>query len=80
MDTLVEMSLNFTGRWNRDTVAQATSLLKGIDFEFTLGVTQKVLAFTSSITTGLQQKGIDLVNAYEDIQLAIVLYNIPEIE
>ena len=64
MDTLVEMSVNFTGRWNRDTVAQVTSLLKGIDFEFiiTLGVIQKVLAFTSSITTGLQ-KGIDLVNA-----------------
>ena len=73
VDTLVEKSVNFTGRWNRDTVAQATSLLKGIDFEFiiTLGVTQKVLAFTSSITTGLQQKGIDLVNAYEDIQLVI---------
>ena len=29
VDTLVEMSVNFTGRWNRDTVAQATSQLKG---------------------------------------------------
>ena len=58
VDTFVEMSVNHTGRWNRDTVAQATSLLKGTDLEFivTLGITQKILAFTSSITTGLQKE------------------------
>ena len=35
--------------WNRDTVSLASSLLKGIDFEFIINlvVVQKVLAFTS---------------------------------
>ena len=63
VDTFIDMTLNVNKRWNRDTVAQASALLKGIDFEFIMNlvVTQKVLAFTSSITTGLQKHGLGMV-------------------
>ena len=69
------MALN-TEKWNSDTMAQASALLKGIDYEFIINlvITQKVLAFTSSITTGLQQRGLDLVRAYEEIQVVIHLF------
>lgn len=73
VDALTDMALNRERRWNRDTVAQASTLLKSVDYEFIINlvITQKVLAFTSSITTGLQQRGLDLVRAYEEIQLVI---------
>ena len=59
MDTLSEMSLNSESHWNRDTVSQATSLLKSIDFEFIINlfVTHKIFAYTSGITTSLQPRG-----------------------
>ena len=73
VDTLSEMSLNSESHWNRDTVSQATSLLKSIDFEFIINlfVTHKIFAYTSGITTSLQTKGIDLANATQQIQLVI---------
>lgn len=51
VDSLVEMNLNASWKWNRDTVSQASSLLKGIDFEFNINLvtTQRVSAYTSSI-------------------------------
>ena len=60
-------------QWIRDTIAQATSLLKSIDFDsiFNLAVTQKVLSYTSGITTNLQMCGIDLVNVGAQVQLTI---------
>ena len=44
-----------------------------MDFEFTitLVITQKILSFTTGITTGLQKKGIDIAEAYEDVQCVI---------
>ena len=64
---------NTCKQWNRDTVAQASALLKRFDFEFLINlvVTQKVLAYTSSITTRLQSRGFDIVKAYEEIHLVI---------
>jgi len=63
-EALMEMHKNADKSWNRDIVTVGYSLLKGIDFEFiiTLVVTQRVLAFTSGITLGLQTRGIDLAN------------------
>ena len=66
--------VNNTGKeWNRDTVNQALSLLKNIDFDFIikLVIVQKVLAFTSGITTGLQKQGIDIVDVCTHVQLII---------
>ena len=73
VDTLVEMSENSDKNWNRDTVTQSYSLLKGIDFEFliTLVVAQRVLAFTSGITAGLQTRGIDFANVTGQVKLII---------
>lgn len=74
VDSLVEINLNASRKWNRDTVSQASSLLKGIDFEFNINLvtTQRVLAYTSSINIyRLQQRDLDMVRAYEDIQLVI---------
>ena len=64
---------NTCKQWNRDTVAQASALLKRFDFEFLINlvVTQKVLAYTSSITTRLQSRRFDIVKAYEEIHLVI---------
>ena len=60
-------------QWIRDTIAQATSLLKSIDFDsiVNLAVTQKVLSYTSGITINLQMCGIDLVNVGAQVQLTI---------
>ena len=57
-----DMVENTCKQWNRDTVAQASALLKRFDFEFLINlvVTQKVLAYTSSITTRLQSRGFTL--------------------
>ena len=66
--------VNNTGKeWNRDTVNQALSLLKNIDFDFIINlvIVQKVLAFTSGITTGLQKQGIDIVDVCTHVQLVI---------
>lgn len=73
IDTLSEMSQNLDKQWNRDTVGQASSLLKSLDFEFVINlvITQKILAYTSGITTGLQKRGIDLANASEQVKLVI---------
>ena len=67
IDILSEMSQNLDKQWNRDTVGQALSLLKSLDFEFIINlvITHKILAYTSGITTGLQKRGIDLANASE---------------
>ena len=73
IDALSEMSQNLDRQWNRDTVAQASSLLKSLDFEFIINlvITQKVLVYTSGITTGLQTRGIDLANASDQVKLVI---------
>ena len=67
------MADNNNKEWNRDTATQASALLKRFDFEFivNLVVTQKVLAYTSSITTRLQSRGYDIVKAYDEIHLVI---------
>lgn len=72
-ETLMEMHENADKSWNRGTSTQGFSLLKSIDFEFivTLVVTQRVIAFTSGITTGLQTRGIDLANVVEQVKFVI---------
>lgn len=72
-DAFSEMVENVNKQWNRDTVTQASALLKRFDFEFIINlvVTQKVLAYTSSITTRLQTRGFDIVKAYDEIHLVI---------
>ena len=65
--TLLSMAGHTEKTWNRDTTSQASSLLKRIDFEFLVNliVTQKVLAFTSGLTEGLQKRGIDLMQTFQ---------------
>lgn len=72
-NTFSDRSQNIDTQWNRDTIAQATFLIKSIDFDFifNLVVTQKVLFYTSGITTSLQTRGIDLVNIGDQVQLTI---------
>lgn len=72
-DAFSEMSQNVDRQWNRDTVAQASSLLKSVDFEFIINlvITQKILAYTSGITTTLQTRGIDLANASDQVNFVI---------
>ena len=64
-----DMVDNSDKQWNRDTVTQASALLKRFDFEFLINlvVTQKILAYTSSITTRLQSRDFDIMKAYEEI-------------
>ena len=71
--TFTDMVVNANKQWNRDTVTQVSALLKRFDFEFlvNLVLAQKLLAYTSSITTRLQSKGFDIVKACEEIQLVI---------
>jgi len=73
VDTFSCISDNADRSWNRDSVIQAFSLLKRIDFEFIINlvITQKAIVFTAGITTSLQKRGIDLVNVNEQIQLVI---------
>ena len=56
IDSLSEMTQNLDKKWNRDTIGQASSLLKSLDFEFIINlvITQKVLAYTSGIIKALQ--------------------------
>ena len=69
VNTLIEMSENVNKNWNRDTVTQSYSLLKSVEFIITLVVTQRVLAFTSGITVGLQTSGVDYVNVTGQVKL-----------
>ena len=73
METFNDMAENSDKQWNRDTVTQASALLKRFDFEFLINlvVTQKVLAYTSSLTTKLQSKGFDIMKAYEEVYLVV---------
>lgn len=55
---------------NRDTVADARSLYLGMtDFEFIMAlvITKNVMAYTKTLTIGLQGRGMDVVNAYEHV-------------
>jgi hypothetical protein len=64
VDTFSDMAQNVDKDWNRDTVVQASCLLKSVDFQFIINLvlTQKLLAFTGGLTTQLQKRGIDLAN------------------
>lgn len=65
---LEDISGENSASWNRDTVADARSLYLGItDFEFviTLVSTKNVMAYSKTLTVGLQGRGIDIVRAYE---------------
>ena len=71
--SLSEISVNTGGHWNRDTISQASSFLKSIDFEFLINLltAQKILSYTSGITTELQKKGLDLADAISRVKLVI---------
>lgn len=68
-EALMEVHENADKSWNRDTSTQGYSLY--FEFIVTLAVTQRVLAFASGITTGLQTRGIYLVNVVEQVKFAI---------
>ena len=70
---LVDIVEHTNKEWNRDTTTQASALLKHLHFEFVINliITQKVLSFTSGITTSLQRKGVGFVEAYDDVQQVI---------
>ena len=72
-EALMEMHENADNSWNRDTTTKAYSLSKSTGFQFivTLIVTQRVFAFTSGRTVGLQTRGIDLANVVEQVKLVI---------
>lgn len=55
IDTLGDMGVNADKKWNRDTVTQASALLKRFDFEFVMNlvIVQKILAYSTSLTTML---------------------------
>ena len=48
-------------------------LIKNIDFKFIVNllIVQRILAYTSGVTTALQKRGIDLVNVCNQIQILI---------
>lgn len=73
VDTFSDMIENTEKKWNRDTVVQASSFQKRIDFEFIINLvlTQKVIVYTAGITTSLQKRGFDLVSLNDQIQLVI---------
>ena len=75
VSSLTTISLNTSREWNRDSVTQATSYLKSIDFDFIINlvITQKVLAFISGITTGLQKRGIDMGEIYNQVRLVLTV-------
>ena len=70
LEVTLDLSVAIIGAFT----AQASALLKRTDIEFLINliVTQKVLAYTSSITTRLQSRGFDIVNVYEEIHLVII--------
>ena len=67
LETFTDMVENSDKQWNRDTMTQASALLKRFDFEsvINLVITQKVLACTSSITTRLQSQGFDMMKSVQ---------------
>ena len=72
-ETFCHIEENSDGSWNRESVIQASSFIKRIDFEFIINlvITQKVIVYTAGITTSLQKRGIDLVNVDNQVQLVI---------
>lgn len=73
VETLADMEKNSEKQWNRDTATQASSLLKCFDFDFLINlvIVQRILAYTSSITSRLQSRGLDILRAYQEIALVI---------
>lgn len=73
MDTLVDMVQHTHKQWNKETTTQAFALQKRLDFEFLINliITQKALAFTYGVTSRLQKRGIDVVEAYQHVQHVI---------
>ena len=73
MDTLADMVQHTHRQWNKETITQAFALLTRLDFEFLVNliITQKALAFTSGVTSRLQQRGIDVVEPYQHVQHVI---------
>lgn len=58
--------------WNHDTVAGAHSLYLGkTDFVFIIALvsTKNVMAYSKTLTIGLQGQGIDIVKAYKHINV-----------
>lgn len=67
VDTLADMAQANDKQWNRETTTQPPALLKRLEFHFLINlvIMQKVLVFTNGITSRLQKKGIDIMEAYE---------------
>ena len=57
-ETFCHIEENSDGSWNRESVIQASSFIKRIDFEFiiSLVITQKVIVYIGGITTSLQKE------------------------
>ena len=73
VDTLGDMAVNADRKWNRDTATLVWGLLKRFDFKFLMNlvIVQKILAYTASLTTRLQPRGIDAVKAYKEVCVVI---------
>ena len=54
---------------HRDTMSQASSLLKAVDFEILIAllVTQRIQAYTEGVTLKLQAKAADLTGFIGDV-------------
>ena len=66
------MDKNEKGYWNRKTVSDARSLLKGImDFQFiaTLIITKNIMSYSKILSVALQGTSIDIVKAFRMINL-----------
>ena len=72
VQSFCDMIENHDKDWNRDTMNQS-SLIKSIDFEFVINlvIVQRILAYTSGVTTALQKQGIDCVSVFNQIQVLI---------
>ena len=73
VQSFCDMIENHDKDWNRDTMNQASSLIKSIDFEFIINllIVQRILAYTNGVTTASQKQGIDCVNVFNQIQVLI---------
>ena len=73
VETLTHIAKYSEKQWNRDTIPQASASLKHFGFEFLINLmsTQRILAYTTSTTTRLRCKGLDMPKAYEEIGLVI---------
>ena len=81
------MAANADWKWNRDTAMQVSAmqvsaLLKRFDFEFLMNlvIVQKILAYTTSLTTRLQSREIDAVKAYEEVHVIRTLQHVSKDE